>query len=241
MNNLNTMPSSQHRPTLERSGINRIIQLSVAVVVMTVILFVSAGRLDWTEAWIFLGVYVLSILAVGTWLFRHDVGLLNERGKVGENTKGWDKIIVTANSLLHLILLAVCGLDAGRFHWSAMPPALQIVGLVAFLPAMALPFWAMSVNTYIATVVRIQEDRGHRVITTGPYRYVRHPMYVGTILFALCTPLFFGSWWALLPGILAAATYVIRTALEDRTLQTELPGYAAYAAQVHYRLLPGLW
>jgi protein-S-isoprenylcysteine O-methyltransferase Ste14 len=115
------------------------------------------------------------------------------------------------------------------------------VAFVGFIPAMALPWWAMSVNTYLSTIVRVQTERGHHVVTAGPYRYVRHPMYVGTILFGLCIPLFLGSWYALLPGALMGIGYVIRTALEDRTLQAELPGYADYAAQVRYRLLPGVW
>jgi len=106
---------------------------------------------------------------------------------------------------------------------------------------MVMPLWAMSANAYLSTMVRIQDDRGHQVVTTGPYRYVRHPMYVGTIFFGLCMPLFLGSWWTFVPCGLIVILFIIRTALEDRTLRDELPGYAEYAERVRYRLLPGVW
>jgi protein-S-isoprenylcysteine O-methyltransferase Ste14 len=239
MSNLNTARTA--RPTLERSGVNRILQVAFGIVLMGVILFVSAGRLDWPQAWIFLAFDVLTVLLIGTWMVRRDINLMNERGKIGKDIRGWDKVVVTLITVLYLALFVVAGLDGGRFHWSSVPPALQIVAFVGFIPAMALPWWAMSVNTYLSTIVRVQTERGHHVVTAGPYRYVRHPMYVGTILFGLCIPLFLGSWYALLPGALMGIGYVIRTALEDRTLQAELPGYADYAAQVRYRLLPGVW
>jgi protein-S-isoprenylcysteine O-methyltransferase Ste14 len=239
MSNLNTARTA--RPTLERSGVNRILQVAFGIVLMGVILLVSAGRLDWPQAWIFLAFDVLTVLLIGTWMVRRDINLMNERGKIGKDIRGWDKVVVTLITVLYLALFVVAGLDGGRFHWSSVPPALQIVAFVGFIPAMALPWWAMSVNTYLSTIVRVQTERGHHVVTAGPYRYVRHPMYVGTILFGLCIPLFLGSWYALLPGALMGIGYVIRTALEDRTLQAELPGYADYAAQVRYRLLPGVW
>ena len=107
--------------------------------------------------------------------------------------------------------------------------------------AMVCSYWAMLSNPFLSTIVRIQDDRGHRVATTGPYRFVRHPMYVGVIVLWLSTALILGSWWALVPGLLIAVIFVIRTALEDRMLHAELPGYADYAKQVRYRLVPGVW
>ena len=106
---------------------------------------------------------------------------------------------------------------------------------------LALSGWAMIVNAYFSTVVRIQRERGHTVCRTGPYRFVRHPGYVGFMLQSLGIPLLLGSWWALLPGFAAIAVMIIRTAFEDRMLQAELPGYQEYVRDVHYRLLPGIW
>jgi protein-S-isoprenylcysteine O-methyltransferase Ste14 len=106
---------------------------------------------------------------------------------------------------------------------------------------MALIWWVMATNTYLSEVVRIQEERGHRVIKDGPYQFIRHPMYFGVILAVLCVPLALGSWWSLIPAALIVILFIIRTALEDRTLQAELPEYKDYADVVRYRLFPGVW
>ena len=118
---------------------------------------------------------------------------------------------------------------------------MQIAALVIAALAYAISPWAMRVNAYFSKIVRIQEDRGHSVVSSGPYRIVRHPTYLGTILFELVTPIMLGSLWALIPGALTALLFIVRTALEDRTLREELPGYQAYAERVRYRLLPGVW
>ena len=122
-----------------------------------------------------------------------------------------------------------------------MSLTLQIVALVVAVLCYALIVWAMAANAFFSKVVRIQDDRGHTVATGGPYRIVRHPGYVGGILFELATPIMLGSWWALIPGGFTALFFVVRTALEDKTLHEELPGYAEYAQQTRYRLLPGIW
>jgi protein-S-isoprenylcysteine O-methyltransferase Ste14 len=119
--------------------------------------------------------------------------------------------------------------------------AVQVLGLTGIILTGGLIFWAIRTNAYLGRMVRIQQDRGHRVVTGGPYRYVRHPMYVGIILLFPCMALFLGSWWAFVPAVLIGALMVIRTALEDDTLQAELTGYAEYAQRVRYRLVPGLW
>jgi len=138
-------------------------------------------------------------------------------------------------------VLLIAGLDT-RFGWTGrVALALQIVAIAIFMLGGALFSWAMVSNAYFSTVVRIQEDRGHTVCTTGPYRFVRHPGYVGAILQSLAVPLMLGSLWALVPGGLAALLIVARTALEDRTLWEELDGYKEYARRVRYRLLPGVW
>jgi protein-S-isoprenylcysteine O-methyltransferase Ste14 len=136
----------------------------------------------------------------------------------------------------------VAGLDVGRFHWSdSVPPALQAVGLVLFAAAMVVETWAVAVNRFFSSVVRIQRDRGHHVITTGPYRYVRHPDYAGAPWLFLGGGLALGSWLALLLHLAMIPAMIRRTVIEDRCLWQELDGYAPYAETVRYRLIPGVW
>jgi protein-S-isoprenylcysteine O-methyltransferase Ste14 len=241
MTMLHQAQSEAEKPRLERSGINRLIQIFVSILLMGLVLFFSAGRLDWPAAWIFLGTYTLVIVTVGVWVTRRHPDVVNERGKIAHNARSWDKILMTIYSVMILVLFAVAGLDAGRFGWSAMPIAAQIAGYVALLMAMAVTYWAMAVNPFLSTVVRIQDDRGHYVVTSGPYRYVRHPMYSAIFIMWPGIALELGSWWALIPAAVIVIIFVIRTALEDRTLQTELPGYAEYAQRTRYRLVPGVW
>lgn len=229
------------RPPLEWPGIKRIVHSFISALIVAALLFLSAGRLDWPAAWIFCGLFLAYLLAVTIWGARADPDLMNERGRRPDNVKRWDQVLVALRLPLLFGIPVIAGLDAGRFEWSAVPLVWQVLGFIGFIPAMVLPVWAFSANRYLAMVVRIQGDRGHQVATTGPYRYVRHPMYVGTIFFGVCTPLFLGSWWALVPGGLLAGLFVVRTALEDRALREELPGYAEYAERVRYRLLPGVW
>jgi protein-S-isoprenylcysteine O-methyltransferase Ste14 len=134
----------------------------------------------------------------------------------------------------------VAGLDF-QFGWSDIPLWLEIVGFIGLLPSLFMPYWVMYVNAYAATTVRVETDRGQRVISDGPYRFVRHPMYTTTILGCLFDPLAFGSWWMAIPTVLLAILFIWRTANEDRTLQEELPGYCEYARQTAYRLVPGIW
>jgi protein-S-isoprenylcysteine O-methyltransferase Ste14 len=158
-----------------------------------------------------------------------------------KDAKTWDKIILVVYSILTMIMLAVAGLDAVRYQWTHVPLMVKALGFLGFIPAYMLVFWTMMENRYLSEIVRIQEERGHEVCTTGPYRYVRHPMYVGVIIFVLCLPLALGSFYALFLGVLIILVFLIRTSLEDKTLQNELPGYKEYAEQVRYRLVPGIW
>lgn len=138
-------------------------------------------------------------------------------------------------------MLAVAGLDAVRFSWSRVPLALKILGFMGYIPAMIILFSVFAKNPFLSQLVRIQADRGHRVCATGPYKYVRHPMYVGIMISILCVPLSLGSFYALIPGSLIVFLFVLRTSLEDKTLYEELPGYREYAERVRYRLIPGIW
>ena len=240
MSNVISTQSSDAKPSLERSGIERIVQVLVAVLLIGVLLFLAAGRLDWLWAWLFLAGWLLLML-MSALVMRKSPGLINERGRRAENIKGWDKVLMGIYSLVLFTVPVVAGLDGVRFEWSTMSLAWHVIGGVLFVPAMIMPLWALSANAYLSTMVRIQDDRGHQVVTTGPYRYVRHPMYVGTIFFGLSIPLFLGSWWTFVPCGLIVVIFIIRTALEDKTLREKLPGYAEYAQRVRYRLLPGVW
>jgi protein-S-isoprenylcysteine O-methyltransferase Ste14 len=171
-----------------------------------------------------------------------DQGLIAERAQPKADAKAWDKLIVNLIVLIGFLgTLFVAGLDK-RFSWSPPLSAWVIGGaLVLLVLSYGLSSWAMISNRFFSAYVRIQLDRGHTVVTAGPYRFLRHPAYLAGILSTLATPVLLGSLWALVPGLLGAALTILRTLLEDRTLQAELPGYQDYARRVRYRLVPGVW
>lgn len=234
-------PDSPKPPFPVRLAIRRFVLLTMIFAVLAAALILPSGRLDWWEAWLFMAVYYLIAMAGILDMLRSDPALAAERGRLRPETKHWDKVIVPLNSLLSLALFFVIGLDAGRFRLSNVPVALRLAALVGFVPAFGLPTWASKVNTYLGGLVSIQQDRGHQAVTQGPYRFVRHPMYLGMIFYDLCVPLLLGSWWGLGVSALMIALLVTRTSLEDRTLLAELPGYRDYAQRVRYRLVPGVW
>jgi len=198
---------------------------------------ISAGRLDWVWPWAYLGVGIV-ILAINALILSPE--LMAERGQPRENVKDWDKVLASLITFPILALLIVAGLDE-RFGWSPqLAVAIHLIGLAFIALGQGLFSWAMASNTFFSTAVRIQIDRDHTVSSGGPYRYVRHPGYVGMIVSLLATALAFGSLWALIPAGLAAVLLVVRAALEDKTLLEELDGYTEYAERVRYRLLPGI-
>ncbi len=203
------------------------------------LLFATSGKIGWGMAWGYLAAMVLIVIANAVAM---DPTLLVERSELQAGTKKWDVALASFVAIVGpLLLWAVVGLDA-RFGWSrASSPPLQIAALVVFLLGSLAGTWAMGTNKFFASTVRIQEDRQHRVVTAGPYRYVRHPGYVGGIIAILATPLALGSWVGLIPGALVAVGYVVRTAWEDKVLLEELEGYKDYAEKVRYRLLPPIW
>jgi len=216
----------------------RILQVIVQFLVIAAILFIASGRLDWVWAWAYLGVGV-GILAINASVLPPE--LIAERGQIKEDTKGWDRLLAPLLIFPTLGTLIVAGLDK-RFGWSPqLALAIQVIALVFYALAQGLFTWAMASNKFFSGTVRIQEERGHAVATGGPYRYVRHPGYVGYIMSWIATSFALGSLWALIPAGLVMGLMVVRTALEDKTLLEELDGYQDYAAQVRYRLLPGAW
>jgi protein-S-isoprenylcysteine O-methyltransferase Ste14 len=220
----------------------RMIFFVVLVVLLGGPMFLAAGRLDWWAGWLFLGAY-----AGGGMVATVVVGCLNPeviqaRERRREGTKQWDRVLLRVYVLTILLAIIVAGLDAGRFGWSPpVPPVLQIGAVVLLEVSQSLSAWAAGVNAHFETTVRIQDDRRQQVCTSGPYRFVRHPGYLGYIVTWVSAPLIMGSWWALVPAGLSGVLFVVRTALEDRTLREELPGYAEYAQRVRYRLVPGVW
>jgi protein-S-isoprenylcysteine O-methyltransferase Ste14 len=221
--------------------IRRLLQLLVFILIQAAILFGASGRLNWRAAWAYLAIYLGMIAVNAVVLLPHDPELIAERGRFKEGAKDWDKVISVLYAVGGLGILAVAGLDV-RLGWlPQIARALQWAGVGILMVSWGLSSWAMASNRFFSSVVRIQKDRGHTVVTSGPYRFVRHPGYVGGILSALGTALLLGSWWALVPAGLLVCVIVVRTALEDRTLQAELEGYKDYAGRVRYRLLPGVW
>lgn len=233
-----------HEPNLQSSVTKRfLLRTLLYLVFLGVILFGAAGTFAWPEAWIYLALSGAVSFGGGLWLARHDPGLLAERlgSLIQRDQKGWDKLFMSVMLALWVGWLVLIALDAKRYHWSDVPLALQIAGFALICVGSYLVGLTFRENSYAAPVVKIQKERGHRVVTTGPYAYVRHPMYAGALFFVVGAPLLLGSWW----GLAGAAGLVLligmRAVLEERTLKAELDGYADYAARVRYRLVPHLW
>ncbi|MDH4257565.1 MAG: isoprenylcysteine carboxylmethyltransferase family protein [Candidatus Aminicenantes bacterium] len=218
-----------------------IIKTVVTVLFMFALFFIPAGTLNWPEAWLFIVFYLTAVTGLMIWMKKKAPGLLKERMSRKKEAKSWDRKFLIAYCLVLIVFLIIPGLDAVRFHWSEVPLILKVLGFIGYIPGLGFAFWAMKENAYASDVVRIQEDRGHTVCTTGPYRHVRHPMYVGVILFLFCFPLSLGSLYTFIPSSIIIILFIIRTSLEDRALQEELPGYKEYSQKVRYRLLPGVW
>ncbi len=220
----------------------RVGQIAFVAVAQAAALFLAAGRLDWPAAWAYLGAYVGVAVANGLFLLRRQPELVAERARVKEGAKRWDPPLAAVVSLLGpLAVLVVAGLDVRR-RWSrGLPWPLRVGALATMILGYLLVVWAMVANRFFSGVVRIQTECGHVVVNGGPYRFVRHPGYSGMGTHLLATPALLGSRWAFLPALLTVAVLVLRTALEDRTLRKELPGYADYARGVRHRLLPGIW
>jgi protein-S-isoprenylcysteine O-methyltransferase Ste14 len=220
---------------------NRLAQLMAFILIWGTLCFSSAGTFDWLRAWIYLVLLVGGLTISALVVFTTNPQVIVERGKIRADTKFLDKIIIGVYSLLLLVTPVVAGFDAERFRWSSMPFAYVYLGGALYTVSMIPPVWAMAVNPYLETGVRVQQDRGQFAITSGPYRFVRHPMYVGVIVNQFATPLILGSMWAYVPALAIAVLFIVRTALEDRTLLNERPGYSEFAEVTRYRLLPGVW
>ena len=227
---------------LQRPGINVLVGTFLSPFILGFLLFMYARTVAVPRAWFLLVINLIGMFGQIAFVAARNPELVNHRGlwKKKKDTKSWDKIIVPGWGVLPYMTFIVIGLDI-RFDGANLGLWSAVVGTALFVFSVAVLTSAMLVNKHFETTVRIQTDRNHKVITTGPYKYIRHPGYVGASLWALSAPLIVGSVYGLIPASMAVLLLIIRTVLEDRTLQRELTGYSEYARQVHYRLIPGLW
>ena len=207
------------------------------VLAFAAVLFVAAGRLDVPAFWAYLALQWLCVAATFTALARRDPGLFAERVRPPSDRDRATRRLVAAPFLVHLVL---AGLDA-RHGWTTVPLLAQLAGFAAVLAGYGMAAWTVLANPYASSAVRIQHERGQRVITHGPYAIVRHPMYLGVVLTCLGGGLALGSLWSALALLPVLAIFWRRTRIEDRMLHAELPGYAAYAARVRWRVVPGVY
>jgi protein-S-isoprenylcysteine O-methyltransferase Ste14 len=229
---------------LQRPGIRILVGTFLGPFIEGAVLFACAGTAALPRAWFFVAVSFVGLFGSITLVALKNPELVNHRGqwRQKKDAKRWDRPLVVSYGLLAFYAVPiVMGLDVGRYGWSSLGAWSAVAGTVLFAFGTVVITWAMLVNTHFETTVRIQTDRNHQVTTSGPYAFVRHPGYMAASLWTLAGPLIVGSLYALIPAALATLVLVYRTSLEDRTLQRELPGYAAYAQRTPYRLLPGLW
>jgi protein-S-isoprenylcysteine O-methyltransferase Ste14 len=218
-----------------------IIQLLILFAVLVVLLFLPAGTLDWLQAWLlilFLMIYFILYIYFGIYKNPEQT---RERSKIAPNVKRWDKVIMSIYTALLPTVFILAGLDVGRFELSVVPIIIQIIAWAGLVFAGAVIMWTVISNTYLSRYARIQDDRGQEVVITGPYKYIRHPMYLGILILFLCIGPALGSILALVPGSMIAILFIARTAKEDEMLCEELDGYKDYTKQVRYRLVPGVW
>jgi protein-S-isoprenylcysteine O-methyltransferase Ste14 len=220
-----------------------VIKTLIWIAFMAMLLFVPAGTIRWPQAWLLLLELGVTGLLVGGWLYVHDPALLAQRmaSPVQREQPAWDRIFMICVLQFFCAWLAVMGLDAVRFRTSHVPVWAQGVGAAAILASQYVFWLVFRANSYAAPVVKVQKDRGHAIVTTGPYAYVRHPMYAGAILLLLGIPLLLGSWYGLALAPVLVVGFAMRSVLEERTLSAQLPGYADYAARVRYRFVPLIW
>jgi protein-S-isoprenylcysteine O-methyltransferase Ste14 len=242
------MPNSLVKPTeakAAKSPFGNIWMLGKGMLAMTlwvVAVFAGAGRLDWVRGWVFLVVYALVMMTMGTLLKRLNPELAEARARfMHKDTAPFDRIFLWIYFPLTFIQISAAGLDAVRLHALPLPEWTLLAGIVLFVAAMAMIAWSLLANPFAEATVRIQPDRGQTVVSTGPYHVVRHPMYVGFILMSPATALMLGSGWAMAVAALMLILVVWRTAKEDSILRRELPGYQEYSALTRFRLVPGLW
>lgn len=238
----NSVAAEAGQQLIERRGAWRWLAREIfGIFFLAAILFGGSGHFDWSMAWWLLGVYVVWIGSTALLLMPNRPGVLAERAQRRFSEKRWDTVILALFGMTSMAKYIIAALDF-RYGWTqSFSLPVQVGGMIVAILGYGLVTWGMTANAFFSMVNRIQSERGHSVATTGPYRYIRHPGYLGSILFDLGTPFMLNSLWALIFGIASALLMAMRTAWEDQSLRDELQGYSAYARQTHYRLIPGIW
>lgn len=225
-------------PRLNKSALLKSLS---GVVLVVLIVFVSAGKWMYWQGVLYIAL-TITILIIVFLSVADNRELINERLKPGKGIKSWDKAYWTLSTPLFFVSVILAALDSGRFHWSPdLPVYVYVIASVLYIAGNLMFAWARRTNNFFSSVVRIQKDRGHAVCQDGPYKYVRHPGYLGGLLYTFVTPLILGSLWALIPTGVTVVLMLIRTGLEDKTLEDELEGYKEYKTKVKYRLIPYVW
>jgi protein-S-isoprenylcysteine O-methyltransferase Ste14 len=207
--------------------------------ILALLLFLPAG-FGWRRGWLFFLTFLVFTALSAVFLWRANPDIYVARSRIHPGTKSWDKVLMVPILGSLFAIFPTAGFDAGH-GWSSVPPWLVIAGYLLFTLGFGLSNWVYAVNRFAEPSVRIQSDRGHQVVDTGPYAIVRHPLYVASFILLASMPLAMGSYWALVPVVIGVLVLIVRTVFEDRMLQNELDGYRDYASQVRYRLIPGIW
>lgn len=215
--------------------------LAITLAVMFAALFWPAGRLDWPRGWIFLGFFLALTAAALIWIWRTNPELFAARSRYQKGTKPWDAVVATLTIMLFAAILPIGALDDGRFHWAPQPEWVVLIGYILMTAGYLGLTWAQSVNRHFETTVRIQTDRDHKVIDTGPYAIIRHPGYTTAIVLVFGMALSLGSLYALIPAGLIVVVLFGRTLGEEAELRRGLEGYAEYMERVRWRWIPGVW
>jgi protein-S-isoprenylcysteine O-methyltransferase Ste14 len=223
------------------AALKALASLAVWLAFMIAVMFGAAGTWDWPRGWLFLGAYCLLTAVACVWLWVTNPEIFAARRKIQKGTKAWDQVLTVVIIITFVGIMVVPALDDGRFHWAPQGDGVVALGYVLFAPGFMGFAWAQSVNRNFEASVRIQTDRGHEVISSGPYAIVRHPGYAFAILMIAGMPLAMGSLYGLIPAGVLLLLVLIRTLGEDATLKAELPGYREYAARVKQRWIPGVW
>ena len=220
-----------------------ILQLLLFIILVPMLPLLITWRWDWWQGWVFALGMILSFVISRTIAAKRNPDIIAERGKIAkhDNVEPWDRALTTLLGVAGLLLPLVGGLDARFGRPVGFPLWVPVAAAVLYLAGMVVASWALIANRFFSGVVRIQEDRGHVVVRSGPYRFLRHPGYSGALLSYLATPFLLDSWWTCLPALALTLIMVVRTALEDKTLQEKLPGYKDYTREVRFRLFPGIW
>jgi protein-S-isoprenylcysteine O-methyltransferase Ste14 len=221
--------------------LKRALQVVISFVVWSGLLFLAAGTLDWPRAWLLVGLMCLNLVVNFVLVGRKNPEIAEARSKMGEGTKGWDKVLISIHMLAYIAYPIVAGLDAVRYAWSSLPMAAVYPGVLLYLISWVLIAWVLLTNPFLEQTVRIQKEKGHRAITTGPYAMVRHPMYLGMLLQYASFPLVLGSNWSWIPALMMILLLLVRTAKEDKTLEAELEGDGEYKQKTRWRIMRGVW